>query len=495
MIEYNYKTHRIVFRTRNYSMAGVSPTGFESKTFESIITDLNEDATLPENYGDKFPVTPDSAFGVLANIFGGALKDQWDLSGSTVNQQNRDKAVGKYLNDLAALVGLTRLLEKGSTGLLLFTGVQGTTIPLLTPVKNTNNDKVLTKSVLTLNRSLCYNSTFHIPAVVTGDIYSVVLEGDLFSHTSTVTDTPETVIASLLAAIGTQVRYTATSPDTTSILVQYNTPNNVLTTTNTDNITLVSVGSLVTSESAETGEVLLVANSLTGLVQSITGITSVTNPEEFKLGRLEELDSELRQRMADREQNTGTATIPAIQASLTNISGVVSSYAVENDTMSIDAEGRPAKSYEVYVEGGTDSSIAEVVWTTKPAGMESHGNTTIIVVDSNGDEKSVKFSRFDNKYAWVRVTYTINSEEEFPANGEDLIKNAVLVTGNKMYRGEDLEPTKFYGNIYSSVAGVYVSAVEVAVTDLPTDTPTYSNSRVAVPTTTELLFDITRVPV
>lgn len=494
MIGYNYKTHILVFRTRNYNMAGVTSAGFEPKTFQEILTELNTKATLPENFGEEFPVTPDSAFGVLANIISAALKDQWDLSANTVDQQNRDKAEGKYLNDLAALVGLTRLLAAGSSGFLAFTGQQSATVPAQTPIKAIGDKLVLTERVLTLNRSLCYSSLFSVN-IVAAQTYTLTIEGDTFSYAASSVDTEETILDGLISAIGSQVRYTASKPTATTLQIKYSTTNNVLTTTNSDNIILDSVTSLVQAEAVVVGAVLYPVNTLTNFVQGVTGIQSVSNPEDLTLGREEETDTELRQRMSEREQNTGTATIPAIQASVTNIDGVVSSFARENITLSTDAQGLPAKSFEVFVEGGTDNNIANVILNTKPAGIETFGTTTVIVADVNGDEREIKFSRFSNKYAWVRVTYSINSEESFPSNGEDLIKDAVVTTGGAMHRGEDLEPTKFYGGIYSTVSGIYVSKIEVAITDTAVDTPAYVETRISIPDTTELLFDITRVPV
>ena len=116
-------------------MSGVTSQGFENKQYTDIVEELATGAKTPEYFGEQFPTTPDSRFGVLAGLFGAALKDQWDLSASVADQGNRDKAEGKYLSDLAALIGLTRLLASGSTGVLLFTGSNNTVVPIYSPVK------------------------------------------------------------------------------------------------------------------------------------------------------------------------------------------------------------------------------------------------------------------------------------------------------------------------------------------------------------------------
>lgn len=480
-------------------MSGVTSQGFENKQYPEIVEDLAVKAKTAEYFGEQFPVTPDSKFGILAGLFGAALKDQWDLSSAVADQGNRDKAEGKYLSDLAALIGLTRLLSSGSTGILLFTGTNGTVVPAFTPVKSTvNKETVLSQDTLTLNRTACYQSRFNIPSVVVGQTYTITVNGSVHSTVAVVGQTQATLSGVLVSAInlgGGGGLYSAIYNTTTgNIVVSSDTSNNNLITTNTTNITFVSVSSLVEAEAATTGAIPFFAETLTTLSTSIIGVISVTNLSDFSVGREEESDAELRIRMDEREQSTGTATKPAIQASISDITGVSFAYVIENTSWVVDTDGRPPKSYEVYVAGGLDSAIAEVVWTTKPTGIETWGDEAVIIIDHNGDDQLVKFSRFDNKYAWVRVTYVINSEEEFLPNGETQIKNAVVETGDSFYRGEDLEPTKFYGNIYSNVSGVYISKIEVAITDTPSETPTYSTSRLSVNKVTNLIFSVERVP-
>lgn len=478
-------------------MSGVTSQGFESKQYATIVDDLATNAKAPENFGEQFPVTPDSGFGVLAGIIAAALKDQWDLAEAVANQGNRDKAEGKYLEDLAALIGLTRLTASQSSGNVIFTGDDGTLVPSQTAIKSTSNqESVLTQNDVTLTRSACWRSTFSITSVNVGEIYSVDVNGANYETTAVLGQTASQIVVILanLIASGGGGLYTGQALSNTIIVTSSSTNNNVLTT-NTANINLVSVSTLIPTVAVSSGAIPFYAGTLTILVTPIAGITFVNTLTDFSLGRDLETDADLRVRMEEREQSTGTATKPSIEASLSDVEGVSFAYVVENTTFAADVDGRPPKSYETYVSGGSDNSIAEVIWETKPAGIELWGDTSVIVVDHNGDDQLVKFSRFANKSAWVRLTYSINSEEEFFPDGEQLMKDAVVETGNSFYRGEDLEPTKFYGNIYKNVSGVYISKIEVAITDLPTDTPTYSTSRISVNNITNLIFSTDRVPV
>jgi len=474
--------------------SGVNPTGFTPKTFQELLDDITTRANDPAFFGVEFPTTPDSVFGILASVMASQFKDQWDLSSNVADQQNRDKAEGKFLDDLAALVGLTRLLSVGSNGDLLFTGTQGTTVPVQTPVQDSDGGSVLTQNVLTLNRALCYNSTFSVKNLLNNQLYTLNIESDVWQITSDASATKLEIASSFVTLIGAQDDYTATlGTDPETVLITLNTFNNILTTTNDLNLNLDSVSNLTNAVAIELGPLQFLANTLTNLLSTLPNISAVTNLSDFSLGRLEETDSELRTRMALREQSTGTATKPSIEASISELSGVGSTLVVENVTFFVDGDGRPPKSYEVFVEGGSEDDIAEEVFRTKPAGMETDGDITKIVIDLNGDQQAVKFSRFLIKFAHIRITYIINVEEVFPSNGEDLIKQAVVETGNALKRGEDLEPTKFFGNIYDKVEGVFVTLIEVAITNLAGDTPTFQSTRIPVANTTDLDFNVSRV--
>ena len=93
----------------------------------------------------------------------------------------------------------------------------------------------------------------------------------------------------------------------------------------------------------------------------------------------------------------------------------------------------------------------------------------------------------------MKVNYTINNEEVFPDNGEALIKASVVSFGNSLKRGEDYDSTKFYGSIYGSCQGFYITSVEIAVTDKNTDTPIYQSNRISVSKTENIIFNTDQI--
>ena len=197
--------------------------------------------------------------------------------------------------------------------------------------------------------------------------------------------------------------------------------------------------------------------------------------------------------MSQREESAGTATKPSIETAVSEVKGVQYALVEVNDTLNDNpSTGIPAKSFETFVTGGDEQKIAEVIWKTKSLFGQTHGAISKEIKDENGNTQSVKFSRPSNNYAWVKVRYSINPEESFPADGQDAMTNAVVEYGKAMSKGEDLAPTKFYGALYT-VQGVYIEEITVAVTTTEGATPVYGSSRIPISAIQNLLFDSSRV--
>lgn len=472
-------------------MAGVSDTGFITKTLPEILDEIKQRANSPEYFGENFPTTPDSTFHVHTGVVSGSISDIWSLAQAVADQQNRDSASGIYLDYLARIIGLVRLAEVGSSGSLLFTGTQGTNIPQFFPVSDDGGRIILTDNTQDLNRSLSYQSTFIVNTVSDLTAYNINIQGNSYNYVSDGTATETEILDGLKLLIDASLFVDALVVGST-LVVTNKTALNTITTTNTSNLTLSGVGVLVDGTSTEKGDLTFVADSITTLVGTNPGLISVTNPSDFTNGRITETDEELRDRMDLSTESAGTATKPSIEASLSQVAGVTDVLVVENTDIEVDVNGIPGKAYETFVTGGTDGDIAQVLWDSKPAAILTHGDIPRNVVDINGDTQTVNFSRKEVDYAWMRVTYSSNPEEVAPADVEQALKDAVVAFGNSLDGGEDYEPTKFYAPLYT-VPSVYITLIEIDVTDLAGDTPTYGTARIAVEDTETLEFDVSRV--
>ncbi|QXN60107.1 hypothetical protein KUA24_40 [Vibrio phage HNL01] len=468
---------------------GATPNGWLSKPFQTIVDELAEELTVKT--GKVQPTTPDSAIGQILNTFALQVKDSYDLGQAITDQTRLSKATGVYLDYIAEAVSLYRLPASGSNGDLLFSGEQGAEVPLNFPVKDDLNRTVITFGSAILNRTECHEILVTVNILQASAEYRIVVNGNPYTYTANSSDTKDTILDILAAIINTNGKATAVKGDE-GLRVKGLTLDNTLAVSVSSNMLTPEVSTLIPAEAVTEGSLNFPQETLTTLQGVAIGLTKVTNLKDFTRGRLVERDEELRVRIAAQSENAGTATKPALEASLRNTEGVTSALVIENDTMET-VNGIPPKAFQCFVSGGEEQDIAETIYNTMPATIGTAGDISRNVIDDNGDVKVVKFSREPLVPAWLRITYTLNSEESFPADGEDLMIEACINKGNSMYKGEDLVGSKFYSALYASTSGMYVTNVEAAVTSSGSDTPTYTNAPIAVAQAQALEFSHDRI--
>lgn len=480
-------------------MAGITPKGFVSKTQPEIVSEIVEDIKSPDNLGKDFPADPDSVFGNFVHIIAAALKDSgWDLSESVNNQFNLLTAEGKYLDDAGLIKGILRYSDLGSSGLLNFTGSLGSVVPIGTVVSDRDKRYVLTEKAITYDRSACYEARISSEILEPNTTYTLSVEGLSFSvATGGTKPTLEYIITSFKNAIGTQVNFTASTEEgDTILLIKSNVLNNILTVIPSSNLKLVSVSNLVRGVSEQVGDLTFIAGSINEFTTTPVGTVAVSNPVDFTKGRLAEGDEDYRLRLLSSDATAGKATKPKIEESLKRIEGVDFALVEENDTIDVDSKGRPPKSYECFVSGGSEDQIAEVVWDTKPAGMKTTGKITKIVIDDNGEEQYIKFSRPESEYAFIKVVYSVYNANKFPANGEDLIKEAIVTYGKSLEAGQDLLPSRFNSFVMNSVEGLLDVNTSIVLKNSPDVTPDpseYKTTPIVVSSSERIDFSTERV--
>lgn len=156
--------------------------------------------------------------------------------------------------------------------------------------------------------------------------------------------------------------------------------------------------------------------------------------------------------------------------------------------------GRLAKSFEAVVEGGSDADVANKIWLTKPAGIQTFGNTSFTITDSQGEEQVINFSRPTPIYIWVTVALTLYSEETFPPNGQDLVASAINTYGNNLGIGVDVLLQRVLAQIFN-VPGIASGAMQIAATNGPGDSPLYGTADIPIQENEIAVFDLSRITV
>ena len=156
--------------------------------------------------------------------------------------------------------------------------------------------------------------------------------------------------------------------------------------------------------------------------------------------------------------------------------------------------GRLPKSFEAVVQGGTDADVANKIWLTKPAGIQTFGNTEFTITDSQGEQQAINFSRPTPIYIWVTVTLTLYPEETFPPNGQDLVAAAINTYGNGLGIGVDVLLQRVLARIFT-VPGIASGVMQIASTNAPGDSPLFGTADIPIAENEVAIFDLSRITV
>lgn len=224
-----------------------------------------------------------------------------------------------------------------------------------------------------------------------------------------------------------------------------------------------------------TGAISAPSGALTVIKTPVSGLTSVTNSADATLGSDEETDAELRARRNTQLQQSKKGTLEAIRTALLDVDNVEAVAGYENTGSTVDGDGRPAKSFEMVVKGGTDQDIIDAVWEAKPAGIETYGSSSGTATDSQGDSHTIYFSRPTElrMYVIVDITqesgYTVTSAQ---------VKAAINTYEAALNMGDDVLPaSEIIPAIVDEVDGI--RDITIKVSKHPT-TPPVSDAPIAV---------------
>lgn len=248
--------------------------------------------------------------------------------------------------------------------------------------------------------------------------------------------------------------------------------------------TIASGTATVEAESERTGPVVLRAATTLEIATVVAGWTGVTVAEDAEPGRNVESDASLRERRLLTMRSGGGSAVEAIRAAIMRLDDVTECLVIENETADEDADGRPPKSFETVVRGGVDQEIVDTIWVGKPAGIETYGTETGIATDSNGDAQTVNWTRPDEREIYIIVDYT--PMNGFPADGEALIRDAILDFATTFTIGKDVIPFEIIQHI--EVPNIRTLTLRVGFSSNPATSDPLTISRTELAT-----FDSTRI--
>lgn len=427
----------------------------------------------------------DSAIGEHTHIFSDEIAAVYELMEAVNRNFDPAYAEGKNLDDLGSLIGIERLGEEKSFGVVRVSCLDGVTFPVGSVFRSSvTGRRFKTSASFIATTSLCYSCEYSVAQVLDSTTYTININTGVYSYTSDGTALESEILAGLQADINGDSNATYTASVVGSrLIITSDTDDEIVVFSDTYLKAEVAVKDIIVY-SVEYGPIVALAGTVTELVSPIDGVLSVTNLSDFILGRLKETDEEFRQRFFLSGGREGKATYASMLGVLGDLDGVSLVKIEENDTETTNGDGLPPNSFEVIIQGGSDAEIAAAIWETKPLSIPSHGSTSTNHIDSTGVQRTVKHTRPTALNLALRFTYSESAEESLPDNATDLMASQALLFINNLGPGVDVIPKKLTGPIYTNVPGVDELIIDIQEITNPGDAPSggsWQTTSLAVP--------------
>lgn len=205
-------------------------------------------------------------------------------------------------------------------------------------------------------------------------------------------------------------------------------------------------------------------------VESAIGTAVITKGEEA------ESDYVLRERFSAAKEGLGSCNETSITSALLRIPTVTHAGIIVNETDETDADGRPPRSFECYVNGGEEyhEEIAEAIFDKKPIGIVTCGSVSQEILDNGGYPHIIKFSHTANVPVYVHMSIKVDTKFEGDT-GKEAIKSNIEAYIDNVGIGNSVVLSSLYGQIHS-VTGVQ----EVTVLELSKNGTEWTTSNITV---------------
>lgn len=457
---------------------GLTDQGFVIKRLQQILTEqrakaveLFQDLVVS---GDTVDTSDSSLLGRLITLDADGDSDLWELGQQVYSSFDPNSATGVALDNLTTLSYISRKVDESSVVDLSVVGTPSTIIPQGKEVGAIDTGTTFTlNNSETLSNSSCTGAAYQI-TVQDNTAYTIFfsLSGSLVGTTVSITSgfstTAETIANQIIAAFALHTQLPLVWEASSGLLwvrsvdpfIKYNFDVSV-------NLVNTKVKSTVKATATVVGPLEQSINTVSNILTPVLGWDSVTNEVAATLGRYKETDEELRIRFRNTKFERAVNNVESLYSAINSITGVESFAIYENDTSVVDSNGLPAHSFMAIVEGGLTSEIAENIWQNKPAGIQSAGDTPVTIEDSNGFPRVIYFKRPNLTNIYINMT--LIKFDDFPANGDDLIRTALTSYVDGLRLGQDLVFSRLYTPI-NSVTGHQVTSLTVGTSPNPTGT-------------------------
>lgn len=198
----------------------------------------------------------------------------------------------------------------------------------------------------------------------------------------------------------------------------------------------------VTATAADIGAITAAANTINKIATPTYGWQSVNNNAAAAVGAPVETDAELRRRQQQSVGIPAQSVLDGIVGAVASLPGVLRYRGYENDGDTTNADGMPAHSISLVVEGGVAQTIGDTIALKKTPGTKTYGTTSVTTVDKFGMQNVIDF--FRPTTATISVEVTATAMTGYTTSYASLIKAAVAAFVNDLDIGDDVLITKLY---------------------------------------------------
>ena len=394
------------------SSFGVLDTGFRRKLFETIKAEIEADQKAA--FGAGFNTAADSVTGQLNGIFADQLADVWELAQAVYSSFFPNSSSGSSLDAIGLITGAVRLPAAPTSVDVTVYSTAGTVVNVGDTITGSDGTSYRATAAVT------------VPAATDTIVnYAAATTGPIAAPSGSVFLSPGAGIDAIPASItcAETATYDLTGSPSFTVQVGGRSPQ-IITLTGGATESAASVASKISAAlvggtaSVDGGAVRMTVT--TGDPNTLTNTIEVTvddavfdwlggaaiagrpiNLTDGDPGRDLETDADFRVRRQQLLSLPGSSTVEAILSAVGAVDGVTFINVIENDDSVTGPapELLPPHSFEVVVEGGDDTAIAEAIFSEKPIGIQTHSGASggdmisKTVTDSQGNEYTIDFSR------------------------------------------------------------------------------------------------------
>jgi uncharacterized phage protein gp47/JayE len=474
---------------------GITDKGFIAKPFEVILKEEQEE--FRSAFGNDIDLSDTSIEGVYVKNHALKITQLWERLGKLYAIGDVDDSYGVYLDRLVNFVNVERLKATATRVYECLWAKEGTEIPAGHLLRLASGQTFRISGAATVSRLTLLGFLLSVKEAVTGHAYQLQIDTAVITYTAIDGDDKSQIQNGIAAAIETafpSVFETQSGKDGLSVHSKTGIEAFSMASSDTE-LEFPLLGFFAVYTATKTGPVIVSIGALNEIVNKVNGLNSAVNYASGITGRSVESDTELRMSLGGR-QKQATANEVAIQNEILKVNGVEYARVYSNRDIT-EVDGRPPKSFEAVVVGGDEQAIAELIFEKGPAGIQAFGNIVKDVVDSEGFHWGIGFSRPVNKYIWIKVDYSRNSEEDLPVGVVNAIQeNIIAWSRTALNVGIDLIYQKMFRPVYD-VRGIGFAAIKVAATTelTPPSDADYHGENVEISEVEIAVLDKTRITV